>query len=64
MKIRITGLEEECDKLVEDLRLYYDIISVSDFYRNDRKVKESKEGRVYIDARMSYIVPDGSCKTI
>lgn len=64
MKIRITGLQEECDKFVEDLRIYYDLVNVSAFYPNTRKQKESKEGRVYIEARMAYMNTDGKCKSI
>ena len=57
MKIRITGTEDELNKFVEDLRSYYDISSVSSFYKNNRKVKESKEGRIYIEARMTIYDP-------
>jgi hypothetical protein len=64
LKIRITGLQEECDKFVEDLRIYYDLVNVSAFYPNTRKQKESKEGRVYIEARMAYMTTDGKCKSI
>lgn len=48
MKIRVTGIEKDIKRFVEDMEQYYDVISVSPFYKNDRKVQKSKEGRVYI----------------
>lgn len=54
MKIRITGTETDIQQFVEDMEQHYDIISVSQFYKNDRKVQMSKEGRVYIEANLIY----------
>lgn len=55
MKIRITGTETDIKKFVEDMEEHYDIISVSQFYPNERKVEKSKEGRVYIEANLPSI---------
>ena len=55
MKIRVTGKEKDIKRFVEDMEQYYDVISVSPFYKNDRKVQKSKEGRVYIEANLVYI---------
>ncbi len=64
MKMRLTGTEQEIDKYVEDLKMYYDVISVSGFYPNTRKVKESKEGRCYAEIRLYYIDENGKEKYI
>lgn len=60
MKMRLTGTEKEIDKFVEDLKIYYDVISASSFYSNTRKVKESKDGRCYCDIRLYYIDENGN----
>lgn len=52
MKIRITGTETDIQQFVEDMAQHYDLISVSQFYKNDRKTQMSKEGRVYIEANL------------
>lgn len=52
MKIRITGTENDIKQFVEDMEEHYDVISVSQFYKNDRKVQMSKEGRIYIEANL------------
>lgn len=49
MKIRITCVESEVEETVASLKKVFDIRTVSEFYPNVRKVKESKEGRVYLD---------------
>ena len=59
MKIRLDGTKEEATKFAEDLEMYYDVIRVSRFCPNtiDRK---SKEGRIYIEAKLSYIDKSGN----
>lgn len=64
MKIRVTGTEKDIKRFVEDMEQYYDVISVSPFYKNDRKVQKSKEGRVYIEANLVYIDPYDHVKKI
>ncbi len=64
MKIRVTGIEKDIKRFVEDMGQYYDVISVSPFYKNDRKVQKSKEGRVYIEANLVYIDPYDHVKKI
>ncbi|MBR4203503.1 MAG: hypothetical protein IKQ93_08030 [Candidatus Methanomethylophilaceae archaeon] len=54
MNLRITGTEEECAAMVNLIRSnipeYY-IKSISEWYRNDRNVQFSTEGRVYCNFR-------------
>lgn len=57
MKIRITGTKEECQTFADDLELYYEVRSVSDFYPNTRKNIRSKEGRIYIEANLKIFDP-------
>ena len=64
MKIRIEGTKEECLKLADDLSLYYDIRSISEFYPNTRKNTFSKEGRMYIAMFMEYIDEKGTLNKI
>ena len=64
MKIRVTGKEKDIKRFVEDMEQYYDVISVSPFYKNDRKVQKSKEGRVYIEAYRVYLDPYDHVKKI
>lgn len=64
MKMRLTGTEEEIETYIEDLKMYYDIIFVSEFYPNTRKVKESKEGRCYAEIRLNYIDEHGKLRYI
>lgn len=52
VKIRITGTESDIQQFVDDMEHHYDVISVSQFYKNDRKVQKSQEGRVYIEANL------------
>ena len=59
MKIRLTGTEEEIEAYADDLKMYYDVISVSSFYPNTRKAKESKEGSCYCEVRLEYIDKNG-----
>ncbi len=49
MKIRITCVESEVEETVANIKKVFDVRTVSEFYLNVRKVKESKEGRVYLD---------------
>lgn len=55
MKIRITGTKEELDLFIQELKKHFDVISISSFYANTRKVIESKEGRIYIEVRLKDI---------
>ena len=64
MKIRITGTKTDIDRFVADLELYYEVINVSSFYPNNRKVQKSKEGRVYIEANLIYYDPNNHMKKI
>ena len=52
MKLRIMGTEEECAVMVRLIRAnipeYY-IKSISKWYRNERKVQFSTEGRIYCE---------------
>lgn len=64
MKIRITGTKTDIDRFVADLELYYEVISVSSFYPNNRKVQKSIEGRVYIEANLIYYDPNNHMKKI
>lgn len=57
MKIRITGTEQETEMFVDEIEHYFDIISVSEFYPNNRKVKTSKEGRVYVELKTTTYDP-------
>lgn len=64
MDIRITGTKQECYQIAEDFKTFYDIISISDFYPNTRKCKESKEGRVYVKMNMTYLDEKGNLRKI
>lgn len=52
MDIRLTGTKEEIKEYVDDLKNFYDVVSVSIFYPNNRKTSESKEGRVYLKIKI------------
>lgn len=53
MKMRLTGTEAEINAFVESLREHYEIVTVSAFYQNrGPKIKESKEGRCYVEIKM------------
>lgn len=49
MKLRITGTKLECEKFIERLKYYNNVISISKFYPNNRKNKFSEDGRIYIE---------------
>lgn len=53
MKIRLTGTNDETKDFIEELKKNFEIISISEFYPNTRKVKESKEGRTYIELKIT-----------
>lgn len=49
MKIRVTATESEAINFVNKLNNYFEVISVSRFYPNDRKCLFSNEGRLYVE---------------
>ncbi|BCC09604.1 hypothetical protein BCJMU51_p64 (plasmid) [Bacillus cereus] len=48
IKIRLQGLSQEMQEMIEDLKKHYDILSISDFYQN----RNSQYIRCYIEMRL------------
>ncbi|GAB6563554.1 DUF3970 family protein [Bacillus cereus] len=48
IKIRLQGLSQEMQEMIEDLKKHYDILSISDFYKN----RNSQYIRCYVEIRL------------